>query len=393
MSKIEKDIVGTSGAPLVALVSDTNSLGITPPEAQLEESTRSIVKTLSGFQKEALVASSATGQTWRMISDEGAYLNGHDAAPPPLAFLTVGMISSFFNEIEALAMERKIALRRFRLQQDNYYTMQGSMKARTMVAGAEDVELKAEIDSDAADAEINQLLMDAVHASPVGGFIRAEVHSQFKLGKNGQVVSCGRVKEVDRPLLPIPEAYAARTGWSNDSPKLIERLGRSPRKAIAKGTSAKGSSFSQVQDRRLNIAAVAERREDGDLEVTQHLYSPHGTSFRFLSSQHGRAPDANSYVSAGIGFCFMTQLGRFASMEGIDLPGYAIVQDAHFSLGGASGGTGRAGKVAPIETHVYLDTTESDEVAREIIDVAEQTCFLHAFSRTPLRVRLKVQRN
>ena len=31
------------------------------------------------------------GVTWRLVSDEGPYLNGHDAAPCPLAFLSVGM--------------------------------------------------------------------------------------------------------------------------------------------------------------------------------------------------------------------------------------------------------------------------------------------------------------
>ena len=79
---------------------------------------------------------------------------------------------------------------------------------------------------------------------------------------------------------------------------------------------------------------------------------------RFLSSEDGRAPDANTLISAGIGFCFMTQFGRFVSMLKLDLPDYRIVQDTHFSLGGASGGTGHAGEADPIESHVYLETGE-----------------------------------
>jgi hypothetical protein len=52
-------------------------------------------------------------------------------------------------------------------------------------------------------------------------------------------------------------------------------------------------------------------------------------------------------------------------MEKLDLPSYSIVQDTHFSLGGASGGTGRAGMADPVETHVHLNTEEPDEIARD----------------------------
>jgi organic hydroperoxide reductase OsmC/OhrA len=133
-------------------------------------------------------------------------------------------------------------------------------------------------------------------------------------------------------------------------------------------------------------------REDGIKEIQQMQYSPHGTSFKFLSSEDGRAPDANSLISAGIGFCFMTQFGRFVSMLKLDLSDYRIIQDTHFSLGGASGGTGKAGEADPIETHVYLETGESDAVAQEMLDISEQTCFLHAFCRTDLKTKLKVIR-
>jgi len=161
---------------------------------------------------------------------------------------------------------------------------------------------------------------------------------------------------------------------------------------VVLGTDLGGSSLADEQDRRLNIGAVAVMREDGLKEIQQMQYSPYGTSFRFLSSEDGRAPDANTLISAGFGFCFMTQFGRFVTMLKLDLPDYRIVQDTHFSLGGASGGTGKAGRADPIETHVYLQTSESDETAQEMLDISEQTCFLHAFCRTDLKTRLKVVR-
>ncbi|MGK7664787.1 OsmC family protein [Marinovum sp. E06] len=161
------------------------------------------------------------------------------------------------------------------------------------------------------------------------------------------------------------------------------------------GTEKAASSLSEHQDRRLNIAATAVLRADGMKEIRQQLYSPHGKEWLFLSEEaevdggRGRAPDAASYISAGIGFCFMTQFGRLVPMLGLDLPQYQILQDTHFSLGGASGGTGRAGEADPVETHVYLTTEESDAVAQEMLDLSEQTCFLHAFCRTDLKTKLK----
>jgi len=69
---------------------------------------------------------------------------------------------------------------------------------------------------------------------------------------------------------------------------------------------------------------------------------------------------------------------------------YRILQDTHFSKGGASGGTGKAGSADPVETHVYLVTEEGDDFARQALDMSEQTCFLHAFCKTDLKTRVTI---
>jgi hypothetical protein len=123
-----------------------------------------------------------------------------------------------------------------------------------------------------------------------------------------------------------------------------------------------------------------------------------GSTFRFVSDEaeefggRGMAPDAATYISAGVAFCFMTQLGRYAKIVKKRLDEYKVIQDTHFSLGGASGGTGSAGLADPVETHVYLDTPEGKEFARKALDTGEQTCFLHAFCRTDLKTKIKVKR-
>lgn len=393
MAKLGEDIIGTSVLPAFFKVGNADDIGLIAPENRKGDALRTWVRSLSGFQKEALVRSAKTGQAWRFVSDEGPYLNGNDAACCPLAFLSCGMVASFMNEILALADIRGVDIRKLKLIQDNYYTMKGSMPKRTMVGGAENIELQVEIDCDLSDAELNQFLVDATFASPLNGLMRGRIDSLFKLSKNGSELPTAKALELDGPLLPDPgDNFAAASLDTESASNLLSKVGLTPKKDVVKGTATGSSSLSDEQDRRLNIGAVAVLREDGIKEIQQMQYSPYGTSFTLLSSEDGRAPDANTLISAGIGFCFMTQFGRFVSMLKLDLPDYRIVQDTHFSLGGASAGTGKPGEADPIETHVYLQTSESDEVAQEMLDISEKTCFLHAFCKTDLKTKLRIVR-
>lgn len=392
MATIGENIIGTSGLPPFFSVANADAVSIDSPENRRGDALRTWVRSLSGFQKEALVRSALTGRTWRLVSDEGPYLNGHDAAPCPLAFLSCGMAASFMNEILALAEIREVEIRGLKLIQDNYYTMKGSMPKRTMVGGAENIDLQVEIGCDLDDAALYKFLIDATFASPLNGLMRGGLESLFKLGRNGKELPTSKAAELAAALFPDPGDHFDLTVAEAGTLALMEQVGPTPRKDVVRGTSSAAGSLADEQDRRLNIGAVAIMREDGIKEIQQMQYSPYGTSFRFLSSEDGRAPDANTLISAGIGFCFMTQFGRFVSMLKLDLPDYRIVQDTHFSLGGASGGTGRPGEADPLETHVYLETSESDETAQEMLDISEQTCFLHAFCRTDLKTKLKVVR-
>lgn len=390
MATIGEDVIGASDLPPFFKVVDPQV--IDAPENRKGDALRTVVRSFSGFQKEALVRSAKTGDTWRFVSDEGPYLNGHDSACCPLAFLSVGMVASYMNEIMAYAEQKNIEIRKLKLIQDNYYTMKGSMPRRTMVGGAENIELQVEIDCDLDDDQLNNFLTEATFASPLNGLMRGQLDSLFKLAKNGQELACNEATELNGALLPDPETLFDTVKPQPSELELMDKVGPTPKKEVVGGTATGSSSLSDEQDRRLNIGAVAVLREDGIKEIQQMQYSPYGTSFMLLSSEDGRAPDANTLISAGIAFCFMTQFGRFVSMLKLDLPDYRILQDSHFSLGGASGGTGKPGEADPLETHVYLQTTESDETAQEMLDISEKTCFLHAFCRTDLKTKLKVIR-
>lgn len=337
------------------------------------------------MQKEAVVCTSAGG-LWRLASDEGAYLNGHDEAPCPLAFMTTGMAASFMDAVQARLAAAGIDHRGVRLIQDNYYTMQGSMPRRTMIGGAKPVELDIEIAVDRDAEDLESLVAEAVAAAPVGALIRQALRNTFTLTVNEREIVPDASPYLGRPPLPDPRSLfdgVAPAGMRVADP-LVARDGLTP--LTDEATSHAGSSYAPEQHRTLHLRGICTIRPDGVKIIEQHLYNPHGSIFRLLSDEApangggGRAPDANSYIAAGIGFCFMTQLGRFAKIIGKRLDGYRIVQDAHV----------RAGHASPIETHVYLDTPEDDAFAREVLDVGERTCFLHALCRSVVAIRTQV---
>jgi organic hydroperoxide reductase OsmC/OhrA len=385
------------GLPIFFPLEDVDELGLALPENRHGQSVRVWARSLTLMQKEAVVVSVRSGTAWRLASDEGPYLDGLDAAPCPLAFMTTGMVSSYMQEILSLAARRDVTLRDLVLVQDNFYTMEGSALRGTMTGGALPVALEVRVDTTADDDALRDLVTEAVRASPVDGLMRPRHTSLFTLTMNGHEIPIGRVASLGRPAEPDPSHHFSRLSPAAGSAGLaMTRLDAvRPVAGVAGGA---GTSLQAEQRRRLHVRAYCRRRPDGVKEIEQHLYSPLGSTFRLLSDEApelggaGAAPDAVSYMAAGLAFCFMTQLGRYATILKKDVERYQVVQDTHFSLGGASGGTGHPGTADPVETHVCLDTTEGEEFARHCLDMAEQTCFLHSLCRTPLEPSVTITR-
>lgn len=380
-----------SGLPLIYKIEKDLDYN---PHVRKGEFVRTQVNSLTVFQKEAIVTSARAGQSWRFTSDEGKYLMGHDAAPAPLAFLTVGMVASYMTELLALAKTRNIEIRDVKLIQDNFYSMEGSMRQGTMMAGADHVDLEVKLSCDAPAVKINELVLDAVVASPLNGLMRGEKESLFTLTYNGREIEPNKAQKLSSPALEDPGALLSLPMSGGDWSEHAVKGGITP--LHKNSDSSEGTSLADHQSRLLHLRGICTLRTDGVKVIEQQLFNPHGSIFTFLSDEgkldggQARAPNAASYISAGIGFCFMTQLGRFAKMNKSKLEEYRIVQDAHFSLGGASGKTGKPGEADPLETHVYLKSSESDDDAKYMLDMSEQTCFLHAFCRTDLKTKVKV---
>lgn len=384
------NVLGQDDRPRFFPIRNAPDLGLEAPRPEYGAALRANVRSLAGMQKEALVVSSGSDTAWRLASDEGPYLAGHDEAPFPLAFMAAGMIASYFTETVALAAQRGVVIRDLRMTLDNYYTMEGSALHGTMVGGALAPELKVAVGAESDHADLRNLYSDAAEASPVASLLRRENVSRFTLTSDSRALSLGRVTalDIDTPPDPAPLFGEIDVGESGAAGQLVTKTATA---AAHTGEGGAGSSLRAEQKRTLHVQATCTAQPNGIRDIQVNLFKPTGSSFHFVSDEtNQRAPDALTFISAGIGFCFMTQLGRYAAITKKQLAGYRIIQDTRFSAG-ASGDTGKPGTAEPVQTHVYLDTPEDDEFARTLVDMGEQTCFLHALCRTAaLKLRLRV---
>ncbi|MGA9595996.1 MAG: OsmC family protein [Acidimicrobiia bacterium] len=380
------DILGADTRPPFFPIGNAAEIGLTAPENRLGIPVRTWVRALAGMQKEAFVVNGASGRAWRLVSDEGPYLAGYDRAPCPLCTFITGMVSSYMNAITSLAGARGIDIDDIELTLRNHYSMEGSALKGTMLGGAQQPQLAVQLAADADATDLYDLVAEAVTASPVNGLLRGVKQSLFTLSWNGDRIPVGEVQglggdcEAD-PDQRFSEVAIAELPVANDLMIKVK-----PADQVEGVPGGINTSLQESQSRTLLVQARCRLRPDGIKEIHENLFRPIGSEFRFLSEEapgaggQGRAPDAMTYLSAGIGFCFMTQFGRYASITKRRLDEYRIVQDTHFGPGAAD----------PVETHVYLVTPEGEEFARKTLDIGERTCFLHATCRTDLDMAIAV---
>ena len=376
------------GLPLVYKVDPAQPARVPAPEAMtvLVEA-----RALEGMQKEALIHHGPTNTTWRMVSDEGPYLNGTDLAPFPLAFYAVGMAFSLLSELEQHAATREISLRSVRLEQDNYYTMQGSAIRGDMIGGALPTEIAVSIESDASPGQIGEIVRLAESSSPAQSYMNDVLRNTFSLYSNGQPVPVGDMAASNiAPLVDPAPSFEAAGPLSMDEYAAEIITKQSVAEVVTGVEGGAGSSLKSEQKRTLHVHTEATIRKDGLREATVRLRKPIGSSFHFISDERSElAPPSLGYLAAGVGFCYMTQLGRYAHIVKLDLGPYQIAQTNTFV---AEGPDGKA-VPKPVDTHLYVTLNDSDEAAQKLLWMGERTCFLHAAMRSSNRSDLSASLN
>lgn len=378
------------GTPLAFMVSgpadrpaDTRTVG--------ELRVRSEVRALEGMQKEALVHHGPSGTVWRMVSDEGPYLKGTDLAPFPLAFYTAGVVFAFMTEALRHAAQLDVEVESLALTSDHYYTMEGSALRGDMVGGAMPIEMAVGLRTDASREVGARILELAQASSPAEAYMRESLQNTFSLTANGRALELQDLRPSAR------RAEDPQTDFDGVEPLVGECLDDIITKVAAAEVvhgvaGGAGSSLQAVQKRTLHVRGEARLLTDTLKEIQVRLIQPIGSSFRFLSEDCGRqlAPPALAYLSAGVGFCYMTQLGRYAHITRKELKSCRIVQDSVFHCGGRAADEVRPASAEPVDTHVFLTLDEPDRVAQKMVFMGERTCFLHAALRGAHSTRVRL---
>jgi uncharacterized OsmC-like protein len=385
------------GRPVIFPVTALDAVGLQAPSNRHGQSIRAWIRSLEGIQKEGVTLSRLTGRAWRFASDEGAHLGGRNVAPNPLSFVGVGMAASFMTELLALAAARGITLENPVLVVENFYFRAGSFPRGTMVSSAISPEVSFDCQSSASPTDIRQLIMDAVAAAPVNGMVRDEKISLFSLTHNGVKIAPEKVAALPGDALADPGDPIAKLGPAADADrhqplaKITLSEEDMARRVAINPEPAPVLDSSKIL---LHLRTICRLRPDGTYECLREQYKECSSSWVFivddrLDAQNAIAPDAGSYFAIGLAFCFMTQIGRYSHMAKLPVSAYRVVQDLHLTTGGASSGTGQGGTGDPVETHVYMDTEIDDDAARDVVRIAETTCFLHALCRDKAKIKIR----
>lgn len=391
--------IESSGHPLVFRVADDPAaVPARPSDAPGGAiSIRTEVRAFEGMQKEAVITLDS-GARWRMVSDEGPYLNGTDLAPFPLAFFAAGMQFSFLSQLGQGARAQGVELGGIALAQDNFYTMEGSFLRGDAVGRALPARLEVALESDADPEVIAGLVRQAEASSGAQALMRTPMSNVFALTHNGEPCTVEGVEASSSPRHEEPPFEgitpdAERPGTDDIITKLSEA------ETVHGVEGGAGSSLKVEQKRTLHVHGDARVNHAMAMETDISLFKPIGSSFQFRCDEvvalggDETAPPPLAYTAAGVGFCYMTQLGRYAHILRKELAGYSLVQAMSFRFTGEIGAGTLEVTADPVDTHVFLHTGESDDLARDFIRTGARTCFLHAAMGGTHRSEIRVWLN
>ena len=387
------DRIDGTGYPLAFKVRSGRRAATLAGIAPARDVFRVEARTMGGHQKEVVVSEGADGATWRLTSDEGAILKGTDLAPFPLAFYNAGLHADFVNRALAVARARRIPLKITGITLNNQYYFNGSFFRGTGAGSAEAVTVQVRARSAAPRYEVMQVLEAALAASPAHAAMALPQVNTFALYVNGRRCPVTRVAastaaDEQDPFKAHASAPAPLAGAA-PAYEIVERILR---------PLPEGGPPAMPAEGRVPITIPGEsvlRDATGIVATTVAPRSP-GAAFRITSDERpdgGEAPSGLAMIAAGIAFCYMTQFTRYIEHRKHKVRAIRFVQTLPFTLAGDIAGGTQKGGLEPVDTHVFLHAEETDEVMQNLLEVAENTCYLHAALRNSLpgRVELDLQ--
>ena len=342
-----------------------------------------------GHQKEAIVSEGADGAVWRLSSDEGRHLKGTDLAPFPLGFFNAGLHADLAGRIVALARERAIDIGRLGIELRNSYWMTGSFFKGDGEGFAEPAVADVSLESSASSDSVAALVADAALASPALAAMRTALTNTFAIYVNG------RRREV-RTMTASTAADAADPYVTHAKPPspagegdLIAKTGQEREGDVAPAPAGTTTRIIRIVK---GISSLAD--SGGATETDTWLELPGMSHFALRSDEspdRAGAPSGLALLSAGIVFCFMTQLDRYIEHMKFGISGVRLVQTSPYST--ALQGGSLVGGAEPVDTHLFLNGQEDDETYETLMRIAARTCYLHATLASALEPEIRVIHN
>ena len=385
--------IESSGFPLGFMVKDGNRDFFANTEDQ-DFTVRVEARMLSGHQKEAVVTEGIGGPVWRMTSDEGLHLHGTDCAPFPLGFFNAGLQSDLLSRLCALLNESGTNPASLTMSLSNTYAMQGSFALGTGKGFAYPPKVFATLDTapDKHDSRrIRTLLEQAVSRSSACAALKTELHNTFALYANGS-----RKKDTalaQSPNTDIPDPYfthskppapiASGTDQNAGIP-CIEKTDRVETGHPEPMPTNAEEKFKFAVDGKSSLSPLHRERR---LINTQTWLQMKAASHFILRSDNSPeqplAPCGLGYLSAAIAFCYLTQLSRYIEQMKLKIDQPRMVQNMTWIR--RNGIT----EVSPVDTHLFLNGLEPEEAYSGLMQVAANTCYLHAALGQQLRLDIR----
>ncbi len=385
------DSIASYGGPLAFKVLQGEGRSPVLADCQGRDVFKVEARQLVGHQREAVVTEGASGSAWRVTSDEGVHLKGTDLAPFPFGFFNAGLQGDLFHRIRCGATAGGILLDGLEIDLANEYWLTGSFALGTGQGHAEPTQVEVRLHSTASNEVISNLVSDAVAASPAMALLRTPLTNTFALYINGRRRVVEGVANSIAPDARDPfEVYPSvprplNTGGARQY--LIEKTGRRQEGAPAlapAGTTTRIVRKVKGKGRLVDPAGLT--------EIETWLEYPGASHFVFRTDEgvSDCAPSGLALLSAGIAFCYMTQLERYVENMKLPIHGARLVQYSPYALVAGSRGGHLTAIAEPIDTHLFLNGEAPDETHANLLMMAARTCYLHATATAVLAPRLRL---
>jgi hypothetical protein len=358
----------SQGGPRAPLFASSAGEGVIRVEA----------RAMGGHQKEAVVTEGLGASAWRMVSDEGPILGGSDLAPFPLGFFSAGLQADLLGRISALAPNFNVVLDSISLKNENRYSFDGSFFAGTGRGSTQPARFDIAIASNASAEQIARLLRTAVDASPAIASLRQPLANTFAMYVNGkripvEGVHASTAKDAVDPFVahakpPHPLENAT------ERPDLIRRLQEPTDKPTQLPSSGSKVEIIVAGESVPGVTA-------GTTDVETWLVRPVGTRFGLRSDETSSGetgPSGLALLSAAVSFCYLTQLLRYVEYRKHNVRAIRVVQLNPFSVGTLAADGTRSAQAGPVDTHLFLNGDEPDDVMQKLLLYSARTCYLHA---------------